>query len=43
MYFFIMWWFEYTWPMRSGTVRMCKLVEIGGALLEKVCDYIVWF
>jgi hypothetical protein len=30
----VVWWFEYAWPMGSGTIRKCGL--IGG---EKACHY----
>lgn len=32
----LLWWFEYTWPKGSGTIRMCGLVVVGVALLEEV-------
>jgi hypothetical protein len=31
-----MWWFEYPWPMGSGTIRSCSLVGVGMTLLEEV-------
>jgi hypothetical protein len=31
------WWFEYAWPMGSGTLKRYGLVRIGMALLEEVC------
>ena len=34
-----MWWFEYAWPMGSGTVRRRGLVGIGVDLLEEVCHW----
>jgi hypothetical protein len=30
-----LWWFEYAWPMGSGTLRRCGLVGVGLALLEE--------
>jgi hypothetical protein len=35
-----MWWFEYAWPIESGTIRRCDLVRIGVASLEEVCHYV---
>ena len=35
----IVWWFEYAWPMGSGTVRRCGLGETGVGL-EEVCHYV---
>ena len=35
-----LWWFEYAWPMGSGIIRRCGLVEIGVALLEEVCYHV---
>ena len=31
-----MWWFEYAWPMGSGTIRKCSIVGVGLGLLEEV-------
>jgi hypothetical protein len=40
----VSWWFEQVWsshscawPIGSGTVKRCSLVEVGMALLEEVC------
>jgi hypothetical protein len=30
-------WFEYAWPMGSGTIRRCGLVGVGTALLAGMC------
>lgn len=35
-----LWWFEYAYPMGSGTIRGCGLVKIGVALLEEVCYHV---
>ena len=33
----LLWWFEYAWPMGSGTIRKCGLNGGNVALLEEVC------
>jgi hypothetical protein len=32
-------WVQYAWPIGSGTIRRCGLVEVGVALLEEVCTW----
>lgn len=31
--------FEYAWPLGSGTIWRCDLIEVGMALLEELCYY----
>ena len=33
---YVVLWFEYAWPIESGTIRRCGLTEVGAALLEEV-------
>ena len=32
-----LWWFEYAWPLGSGTIKRYGLAGIGAALLKEVC------
>jgi hypothetical protein len=36
----MVWWFEYGWPVGSGTIRRCGLIGGGVALLEEVFHYV---
>ena len=32
-----LWWFEYAWPMGSGTIRRRGLVGVGVVCLKEMC------
>ena len=32
-----LWWFEYAWPIGSGSIWTCGFVGIGVALVQEVC------
>jgi hypothetical protein len=35
----LLWWFKYSWPTGSDTIKRYVLVGIGVALLEEVCHH----